>query len=160
MFRKGRPASVVSDRGSQLVAGGVVLANKDLPINKLDWKTVVSQNSATTWTFVPIGGQHRNGISESTVKVMKKSMALALNPGVELTYSEMVTLLAKITFSINSKYFVWILAKIKKTGLHQVVVGIAQALGGSGSGKGSGKGHWEGALGRAWELANSFPVDQ
>ena len=103
VYRKGRPASVVSDRGSQLVAAGVTVANQDLPINKLDWKKVVSQNSATDWTFVPVGSQHRKGISESTVKVMKKSLALAINPGVELTYSEMVTLLSKITFSINTR---------------------------------------------------------
>ena len=103
VYRKGKPASLVSDRGSQLVAAGVVVANKDLPFNKLDWQQVVSQNSATNWTFVPVSSQHRNGISEATVKVMKKSMGLALEPGVELTYSEMVTLLAKITFSINSR---------------------------------------------------------
>ena len=50
--------------------------NKDIPVNKL----VTSVHSATDWTFVPVGGQHRNGISESTVKVMKKSPALALSP--------------------------------------------------------------------------------
>ena len=103
VFRKGRPSSIVSDRGSQLVAAGIVVANKELPTNKLDWKKVVSQNYATNWTFVPVGAQHRNGISESTVKVMKKSLGLALNPGVEVTYAEMVTLLAKITYSINTR---------------------------------------------------------
>ena len=103
VFRKGRPSSVVSDRGSQLVAAGIVVAERDLPNNRLDWKEVTSKNCATDWTFVPIGGQHRNGISEATVKVMKKSLALALHPGVELTYAELVTLLAKITYSINSR---------------------------------------------------------
>ena len=92
VFRKGRPSSIVSDRGSQLVAAGIVVANKELPANKLDWKKVVSQNYATNWTFVPVGAQHRNGISESTVKVMKKSLGLALNPGVEVIYAEMVYL--------------------------------------------------------------------
>ena len=89
----------MSDRGSQLVAAGIVFAEKDMPINKLDWKEVTSKNSATDWTFVPVGGQHRNGISEATVEIMKKSLALALQPGVELTYAEVVTLLAKITYS-------------------------------------------------------------
>ena len=103
VYRKGRPSTIVSDRGSQLVAAGIVIAEKDMPINKLDWKEVTSKNSATDWTFVPVGGQHRNGISEATVKVMKKSLALALHPGVELTYAEVVTLLAKITYSINSR---------------------------------------------------------
>jgi hypothetical protein len=103
VYRKGRPSTIVSDRGSQLVAAGIVIAEKDMPINKLDWKEVTSKNSATDWTFVPVGGQHRNGISEATVKVMKKSLALALQPGVELTYAEVVTLLAKITYSVNSR---------------------------------------------------------
>ena len=35
IFRKGQPDSVVSDRGTQLVAAGVVIANKDLPINNV-----------------------------------------------------------------------------------------------------------------------------
>ena len=103
VYRKGRPTSIVSDRGSQLVAGGIVLAEKDLPCNKLDWKKVTSTNSASDWIFVPIGGQHRNGISEATVKVMKKSLSLALHPSTELTYAEVVTLLSKITYSINSR---------------------------------------------------------
>ena len=101
--RKGRPSSIVSDRGSQLVAAGVDIANKELPVNKVDWEEVVRKNCTTSWTFVPIGGQHRNGISEATVKVMKKSLALALNPGADLTYAELVTLLSKITHSINSR---------------------------------------------------------
>ena len=71
VFRKGRPSSVVSDN----------------PINKLDWKEITSKNSATGWPFVPVGGQQRNGISEATVKVMKKSLALALAPGIVLTYA-------------------------------------------------------------------------
>ena len=103
VHRKGRPSTIVSDRGSQLVAAGISVANRDMPSIKLNWKEVTAKNSATDWTFVPVGCQHRNGISEATVKVMKKSLALALNPGVELTYAELVTLLTKITFSINSR---------------------------------------------------------
>ena len=103
VYRKGRPSTIVSDRGSQLVAAGIVVAQKDLPSIKLNWQEVTSKNAATDWTFVPVGGQHRNGISEATVKVMKKSLALALHPGVVLIYAELVTLLAKITYSINSR---------------------------------------------------------
>ena len=36
VFRKGRPNSIVSDRGTQLVSAGIVLGNKDLPANSLD----------------------------------------------------------------------------------------------------------------------------
>ena len=103
VFRKGRPDTIVSDRGTQLVSAGIVIGNKDLPSNNLDWQKVTSVNSATDWQFVPIGGQHRNGLSEATVKVMKKSLSLALHPSVELSYSELVTLLARISYSINSR---------------------------------------------------------
>ena len=103
VYRKGRPSTIVSDRGSQLVAGGIVVAERDMPNNKLNWQEVISKNAATDWTFVPVGGQHRNGISEATVKVMKKSLGHALHPGVVLEYAELVTLLAKITYSINSR---------------------------------------------------------
>ena len=34
---------------------------------------------------------------------MKKSLALALSPGTDLTYAELVTLLSKVTHSINSR---------------------------------------------------------
>ena len=52
---------------------------------------------------MPAKAQHRNGLAESTVKVMKRSLSLALGPGVKLKYCEMVTLLAQISCSINSR---------------------------------------------------------
>ena len=97
VYRKGRPSSIVSDRGSQLVAAGKVVAGK------MNWDQVVGKNSMSEWIFVPAGAQHRNGISEATVKVMKKSLALAMFPGAMLTYAEMSTLLAKVTYSVNSR---------------------------------------------------------
>ena len=103
----GAPISLVSDRGTQLVSAGRALAEKeseaqDSP-DKWDWKKITSSNSASSWQFVPIGSQHYNGLPESTVKVLKKSLVLALNPGVELVYPELVTLLAKISYSINAR---------------------------------------------------------
>ena len=83
----GTPSSIVSDKGSQLVAAGNLVAEKDLPSLKYDWKKIESLNPVTTWTFVPAKAQHRNGLAESTVKVMKRSLSLALGPGVELSYS-------------------------------------------------------------------------
>ena len=105
MSRFGTPSSIVSDKGSQLIAAGNVVAVKDSdsPCTKYDWDKIQSANSGTTWTFVPAKAQHRNGLAESTVKVLKRSLALALGPGVELTYCEMVTLLSQISCSINSR---------------------------------------------------------
>ena len=79
-----------------------MLAEKKKPGN-WKWEEVVRKNSTTTWEFVPIGSQHRNGLSESQVKVLKKCLHHALTPGTVLKYSELITLLAKIAHSINSR---------------------------------------------------------
>ena len=102
MARKGKPRSVTTDRGTQLVKGGIVLAEKEKPSN-WNWAEVVQKNSVSDWVFVPIGSPHRNGLAESTVKILKKSLSLALGPGVVLAFSELVTLLAKIAHSINCR---------------------------------------------------------
>ena len=100
--RKGKPRSIVTDRGTNLVKGAITLAEKEKP-GSWDWAEVVRANSVSEWEFVPIGSQHRNGLAESTVKVLKKSLGLALAPGVVLSFSELVTLLAQITHSINCR---------------------------------------------------------
>ena len=101
--RKGDQKMITTDRGTQLVKSGIVLAEQESSPKKWDWKEVVRRNSTTKWEFVPIGSAHRNGLAESTVKILKKSLRHALAPGVELKYSEMITLLAKISHTINSR---------------------------------------------------------
>ena len=100
--RKGDPAEIVSDQGSQLLAAGVILAKKESP-EHWDWSRIKRENSTSSWVFVPVGSQHHNGLPESMVKVLKSTLAQALNPGVVLTYDELVTLLARISCSINSR---------------------------------------------------------
>ena len=100
--RKGRPRSIVSDRGTQLVKSGIVLAEKNGP-KSWDWAAVVRANCASDWQFVPVGAAHRNGLAEATVKVLKQSLHHALAPGVVLSFSELNTLLAEIAFTVNSR---------------------------------------------------------
>lgn len=100
--RKGAPDKIVSDRGTQLVKAGLVIAAKESPEN-WDWTRVTRENSTTSWEFVPIGSQHRNGLPEACVKVLKKSLSHALHPGVILSYDELVTLLARISYSMNQR---------------------------------------------------------
>jgi hypothetical protein len=100
--RKGDPKEIVSDQGSQLLAAGVVIAKKNCPEN-WDWKRIKRENATSTWVFVPVGSQHHNGLPESMVKVLKKTLSQALNPGVILSYEELVTLLARVSCSINSR---------------------------------------------------------
>ena len=42
--RKGIPKKIVSDRGTQLVAGSLTVAEKDMPHLALDWKRVTREN--------------------------------------------------------------------------------------------------------------------
>ena len=100
--RHGRPRNIVSDRGTQLVKSGIIIAEKDSP-KGWDWSSVVKQNAASSWQFVPIGAAHRNGLAESTVKILKQSLYHAIPPGVILKFSELNTLLAEISFSINCR---------------------------------------------------------
>ena len=100
--RKGIPSRILSDRGSQLVAGSVYVAKKDLPALAYDWDKVTGRYQQTTWEFVPVGCQWRNQ-TEAMVKVLKAALHYALPDGRTLCYSEMVTLLARVTFSVNSR---------------------------------------------------------
>ena len=106
--RHAAPATIVSDRGTQLVSAGRILAekaddaDKQTP-GKWNWAKITKENSASNWQFVPIGSPHFNGLPEATVKVLKKTLSLALHPGTELTYPELVTLLAKIAYTVNSR---------------------------------------------------------
>ena len=68
-----------------------------------DWSRITRENTASSWFFVPIGSPHFNGLPEATVGVLKKSLGLALHPGVELSYPELTTLLDKISYTVNSR---------------------------------------------------------
>ena len=104
VMRKGAPRRIVSDKGSQLVTGSTFVADKDLPLNSVNWEQVVTDTGMNTvWEFFPSGCQWRNGLCESTVKVFKKSLNQDLAPGVVLSYGELITLLARITHSINAR---------------------------------------------------------
>lgn len=100
--RKGDPKEIVSDQGSQLEAAGVVKAGKESP-DSWDWARIKRENCTSNWIFVPVGSQHHNGLPEAMVKVMKRSLSQALHPGAILSYEQLVTLLARISCSINSR---------------------------------------------------------
>jgi hypothetical protein len=78
--RHAAPATIVSDRGSQLVSAGRVLAEKAEVADKnapgqWDWSRITRENKASNWIFVPIGSPHFNGLPKATVKVIKISHA-------------------------------------------------------------------------------------
>ena len=100
--RKGQPKSIVSDRGTSLVKSGIVIAEKNTPTS-WNWEEVVRRNSASNWEFVPVGAQHRNGLAEASVKVLKQSLQHALPSGTVLSFTELNTLCAKISFAVNAR---------------------------------------------------------
>ena len=100
--RKSAPREIVSDQGSQLLAAGDIIDKKESP-QGWDWSRVERESCTSTWEFVPAGSQHHNGLPEAMVKALKKSLSQTLHPGVILTYDELVTLLARISCSINSR---------------------------------------------------------
>ena len=100
--RKSAPREIVSDQGSQFLAAGDIIDKKESP-QGWDWSRVERESCTSTWEFVPAGSQHHNGLPEAMVKALKKSLSQTLHPGVILTYDELVTLLARISCSINSR---------------------------------------------------------
>ena len=100
--QRGIPKKIVSDRGTQLVAGSIAVANKDLPGQAYDWDRVVRENKCSTLEFVPVGCQFRNQ-TEAIVKILKKALLHALPLGSRLTYSEMETVLGRVEYSVNSR---------------------------------------------------------
>ena len=57
--RHAAPKTIVSDRGTQLVSAGKVLAEKatksDITPVKWDWAKITRENKVSNWMFVPIG---------------------------------------------------------------------------------------------------------
>ena len=69
----GHPATIHSDRGSQLVS-----AAKEVEWPEYDWDLIEkSSGSHTVWTFCPSGAQFRNGAVEAYVKKAKRSITHA-----------------------------------------------------------------------------------
>ena len=81
---------------------GMVLDADSHPTN-WNWKKVVEANKTTKWVFTEIGCQWRNGLSESMVKITKKCLKTAVPDDAKITYSELITLLAQISYTINCK---------------------------------------------------------
>ena len=100
--RHGPPQSLVSDRGVSLVKAGMIF-DKDQHPTTWNWKRIVESNKATNWTFVEVGCQWRNGLSEAMVKVTKRCLKKAVPEDAKVTYGEYITVLAEVTYTINCR---------------------------------------------------------
>ena len=99
---RGDPDTVYSDRGSNLKKAATFVEEEDP--EKWGWDEI-SKSSAkkgTVWRFTPPGCQFRDGLAESRVKMMKKSL-VHLHSGGELNYAEFECVLAKAASVINDR---------------------------------------------------------
>ena len=92
------PTEIISDQGSQLKA-----AAKDLT-KDWDWSVVSDWvgKKGMKWTIVPAEGQHQNGLSESLIKSVKRSIKHVIGDNV-LSFSELQLAFFEIADIINSR---------------------------------------------------------
>ena len=98
---RGCPSEFRSDQGSQLVS-----AAKDITalVEGWNWSDIHnwSTNQKIKWTVVPAEGQHQNGLSESLIKSVKRSIKHKIGQNV-LTFSELQMTFFEIANIINSR---------------------------------------------------------
>ena len=98
---RGCPSEIQSDQGSQLIAAAKEIAEL---VKHWDW-TPIHEWAATnkiTWKLAPAEGQHQNGLSESLVKLTKRSIQHKIAGNI-LTFSQLQTVLFEICNIINSR---------------------------------------------------------
>lgn len=98
---RGCPTEIQSDQGSQLIAAAKDIA--DL-VRDWDWNCVSTwaTNQKIKWTVVPAEGQHQNGLSESLIKSVKRSIKLRVGPHT-CTFGELQMIMFEIANIINSR---------------------------------------------------------
>ena len=98
---RGCPGEIQSDQGSQLIAAAEDIAEL---VREWDWKHVSdwATNRKIKWTVVPAEGQHQNGLSESLIKSVKRSIKHTI--GVHtLSFAELQMVLFEVANIINSR---------------------------------------------------------
>ena len=100
--KHGHPKWVYSDRGSNLRKAATYV-QKGSP-DSWDWDGLAQKaaQSGTKWRFAPPGCQWRDGLAESRVKALKKSMEHIANEG-PLNYAKYCTVLARIETIYNDR---------------------------------------------------------
>ena len=102
---RGRARFIYCDQGSQLNAASSRMTEPDVgqpPVYR--WNEIRHKTSSlgTEWKHCPTQAQWRDGKAEASVKAMKRTLK-HLNPGGDLTYSELQCLLAKAADIINER---------------------------------------------------------
>ena len=98
---RGCPGEIISDQGSQLMAASKDIA--ELTAN-WDWKPVNewAETSKIKWTVVPAEAHHMNGLSESLIRSVKRTIQHTIGENV-LTISELQLAFFEIANILNSR---------------------------------------------------------
>ena len=98
---RGCPGEIQSDQGSQLIAAAEDISEL---VADWDWKPIHDWASTNKikWTLAPAEGQHQNGLSESLVKLTKRSLKHIIAGNV-LTFGQLQTVLFEAANIMNSR---------------------------------------------------------
>jgi hypothetical protein len=98
---RGCPAEMPSDQGSQLIAAAKDIADQ---VKDWNWEPVHAwaTNQRMKWTVVPAEGQHQNGLSESLIKSVKRTIQHKVGPHI-FSFSELQTILFEVANIVNSR---------------------------------------------------------
>ena len=99
---RGWPAKVYSDPGSQLIAADKELRSmwKSMDMDKVSKE--LSQHG-TEWLFSPADSPHRQGVVESLIGSVKRSIKVMYGHGLRLSWQEYVTIGHQVSDLINSR---------------------------------------------------------
>ena len=96
--RRGRPTTVYSDMGSQIVKAaefaGAGISWDDIAVDEA--------RNGTTWSFAPSGCQYRDGVAENMVKAIKATLH-HLKEGTGLDYAGLEVLMSRVANIINDR---------------------------------------------------------
>ena len=96
---RGCPTEIISDQGSQLVA-----ASKDISDLTKDWNwdsvSGWAGNNSIKWTVVPAEAHHHNGLSESMIRSVKRSLSHVVGDNI-LSFSELQLAMFEVANKIN-----------------------------------------------------------
>ena len=92
----GRPASVLSDKGSQLVSAGKEVQEWE------KWGSQV-QATGTTWQYTPTACPWRNGQAERCVGLAKHTLSHLVNKHQLLNFAELEAVLLRVAEIINRR---------------------------------------------------------
>ena len=99
---RGWPAKVYSDPGSQLVAADKELRSmwKSMDMDKVSKELSLH---GTEWLFSPADSPHRQGVVESLIGSVKRSVKVLYGHGLRLSWQEYATLGHQVADLINSR---------------------------------------------------------